>query len=128
VLISSLIRSGKPRFLWNKVIKGEVELIISRELLSEFNDVASRPKIRRYVSLKLLKQFNQVLIRRAEIIEIRTKLPQIVEDPKDNMIIETALDGKADYIVSGDKHLLMLKEFKGIKIVNVEEMLQAINR
>jgi putative PIN family toxin of toxin-antitoxin system len=123
VLISSLIRSGKPRLLWNKVIKGEIELIISREILSEFNNVARRPKLRRYVSLKRLRRFNLVLIRRAEIIEVRTHLPQITEDPDDNMIVETALDGRADYIVSGDKHLLILKEFRGIKIVNVEEML-----
>jgi putative PIN family toxin of toxin-antitoxin system len=123
VLISSLIRSGKPRLLWNKVIKGEIELIISREILSEFNNVARRPKLRRYVSLKRLRRFNLVLIRRAEIIEVRTHLPQITEDPDDNVIVETALDGRADYIVSGDKHLLILKEFRGIKIVNVEEML-----
>lgn len=124
VLVSSLIRSGKPRHLWNKVIKGEVKLIISREILTEFNDVARRPKLRRYVSLKRLRRFNQILIRRTKIIEVRTHLPQITDDLDDNMIVETALDGGADYIVSGDKHLLMLKEFKGIKIVNVEEMLE----
>jgi len=127
VLVSSLIRSGKPRLLWDKVIKGEVELIISREILSEFNDVASRPKLRRYVSLKRLRRFNQILIRRAEIIEIRTRLPQITDDPDDNIIVETALDGGTDYIVSGDKHLLMLKEFKEIKIVTVEEMLKILD-
>lgn len=126
VLISSLIRSGKPRLLWNKVIKGEIELIISREILSEFNNVARRPKLRRYVSLKRLRRFNLVLIRRAEIIEVRTHLPQITEDPDDNVIVETALDGRADYIVSGDKHLLILKEFRGIKIINVEEMLEIL--
>ncbi|MCP8307789.1 MAG: putative toxin-antitoxin system toxin component, PIN family [archaeon] len=126
VLVSSLIRSGKPRHLWNKVIKGEVELIISREIFSEFNDVARRLKLRRYVSLKHLRRFNLVLIRIGKIVEVRTHLPQITEDPDDNMIIETALDGRADYIVSGDKHLLMLKEFKGIKIIDVEEMLKIL--
>ncbi len=80
------------------------------------------------MSLKRLRRFNLVLIRRAEIIEVRTHLPQITEDPDDNIIIETALDGEADYIVSGDKHLLMLKEFKGIKIVNVEEMLKILEQ
>jgi putative PIN family toxin of toxin-antitoxin system len=78
------------------------------------------------VSLKFLRRFNRVLIKRAEIIKIKTHLPQIAENPKDNMIVETGLDGKADYIVSGDKHLLILKEFKGIKIVNVEKMLKLL--
>ncbi|MCP8312973.1 MAG: putative toxin-antitoxin system toxin component, PIN family [archaeon] len=112
VLISSLIRSGKPRLLWNKVIKGKIELIISKEILSELNDVARRPKLRRYLSLKRLRRFNQILIRIGKIIEVRTHLPQITEDPDDNIIVETALDGRADYMVSGDKHLLILKELK----------------
>jgi predicted nucleic acid-binding protein len=48
-------------------------------------------------------------------------------DPTDDIILRTAYDGKADYIVSGDEHLLALKEFKGIKIVTVSEMLEVLN-
>ena len=44
----------------------------------------------------------------------------------DNIVLETALEGKADYIISGDGHLLKLKEFKGTKIVNSKEFLDLI--
>ena len=50
------------------------------------------------------------------------------QDPKDNIIIETAYDGNADIIVSGDRHLLELKTFKRIKIMTVEGMLGLLNR
>jgi predicted nucleic acid-binding protein len=47
----------------------------------------------------------------------------VERDFKDDMVLETAYDGKVDFIVSGDDHLLSLKSFRGIKIVSVKEML-----
>ncbi len=54
------------------------------------------------------------------------KLDVIKADPKDNIILECAVAGNADYIVSGDKHLLDLKEFSGIKILKPAEFLRKI--
>ncbi|HEY4699644.1 MAG TPA: putative toxin-antitoxin system toxin component, PIN family, partial [Nitrososphaerales archaeon] len=50
----------------------------------------------------------------------------VAEDPDDDLVLNTAYSGKAAYIVTGDRHLLALKEFKGIKILTVNEMLQAL--
>jgi len=47
----------------------------------------------------------------------------IKEDPDDNIIITSAVIGKADYIISGDEHLLKLKEFKRVKILNANDFL-----
>jgi predicted nucleic acid-binding protein len=52
---------------------------------------------------------------------------QVKEDPDDDTIIQTAYDSEADYIISGDKHLLLLKQFKGIRILTVDEMLNVLN-
>ncbi len=49
----------------------------------------------------------------------------IVRDKNDNKIIECAFDGMADFIVTGDPDLLVLKEYRGIKIVNADEFLKA---
>lgn len=54
------------------------------------------------------------------------KIIEITEDLEDNKILEAASEAKADYIISGDKHLLKLKEFKGIKIVKAKEFLEFI--
>jgi predicted nucleic acid-binding protein len=48
----------------------------------------------------------------------------VQDDPDDNKFIECALECRADYIVSGDTHLLNLKEYEGIKIINAGEFLE----
>ena len=57
------------------------------------------------------------------MVEVKSKFKIVREDPDDDMIVLSAYDSKARYIVSGDKHLLALKEFKGIRILTVDEML-----
>jgi putative PIN family toxin of toxin-antitoxin system len=56
-------------------------------------------------------------------VKIKKKLIVVQDDPDDNKFIECALEGKADYIVSGDTHLLNLKEYEGMKIINASEFL-----
>ena len=60
-------------------------------------------------------------------MQIKSRFKAVKEDPDDDIIVRTAYDGKADYIVSGDRHLLALKEFKGIKILTIDEMLGVLN-
>ena len=55
---------------------------------------------------------------------MKTKLEVVKEDPKDDIVIETAYDGHADFIVTGDGHLLELKSFRGTKIITVEKALK----
>ncbi len=70
------------------------------------------------------ESFSSILLEVAEMIEITGKIKVIKDDPDDDIIIETAIVGRADYIVSGDPHLLNLKEFAGIKIVTAKEFLE----
>jgi putative PIN family toxin of toxin-antitoxin system len=121
--VSALIRPGRPRELWNKVLEGKIQLVISKGLLSEFDEVMSRPQFRRYVRRVALARFRKILFQNARLTRIRTRVDLIKEDTDDNIVLEAALNGRADYIVSGDGHLLVLKSFKGIKIVSVNEML-----
>jgi len=62
----------------------------------------------------------------AEVVDVVSKFDMVEEDPKDNIAVETAFDGNADFIVSGDGHLLALKIFRGVKIVDVKQMLEAL--
>lgn len=62
----------------------------------------------------------------ANIIETKSRLSVINEDPQDNRVLECAVDGEAEYIITGDKHLLNLKSYKGIKILKVKEFLDRI--
>ena len=52
----------------------------------------------------------------------------ILEDPDDDVVLNTAYKGKADYIVTGDRHLLALKKFKRIEIVRVAQMFEILKQ
>jgi len=58
-----------------------------------------------------------------EVVEIPKVLENVCRDADDNAVLECALVGKAKYIVSGDNDLLVLKEFRGIRIVRAGEFL-----
>lgn len=128
VLISALIKAGKPRELFFKIAEGKVQLILSRSLLEEFLEVADNPKIRRYVDPDDVICFSMVVGRVAKIIRVRSKFKVIAEDPDDDVVLRTACDGKVDCVVSGDSHLLSMGEFRGIKIVTVDEMLKLLKQ
>lgn len=111
-----------------EVLEGNVDLVTSDELLSEFNKVITRQKFRRYITSLDLIKFRIILNQQVTVISIKTRFSEIKEDPQDNVVLETFYNARTDYIVSGDKHILNLKEFKGIKMVTIEEMLQILRR
>jgi len=126
VLVSSLIGRGKPRQLWLKAVTGEFELILSRRIVEEFVEVISRPKFKRYVGERDVLDFLEALSTTANIVRTRSSFRVIREDPDDNTILATAYDARADYAVSGDKHLLELKDFEGTRTVTVDNMLETL--
>ena len=126
ILVSSLISKGKPRELWLKAVSGEFQLVLSRRIVEEFVEVISRPKFQRYLGERDVLDFLEALSTRARIVRTRSRLRIIREDPEDNNILAAAYDGRADYIVSGDRHLLGLGEFEGIKILTVERILELL--
>jgi putative PIN family toxin of toxin-antitoxin system len=126
VLVSALIKAGKPRDLFNKLAIDK-QIVLSRAILEEFLDVIEDPKIAKYTSEKDVNVFLNTLKNAARIVKVKSKFKAVKEDPDDDAIIRAAYDGKANYIASGDRHLLALKQFKGIRIVTVDEMLNALN-
>lgn len=128
ILISSLIKNGKPRLLWNLVTIGKIHLVLSKQILEEFVEVAAREKLRKYVTENDIRIFLESIKEIASFVRVRHKFKAIKEDPDDDIILDTAYDGKVDYIVSGDKHLLDLEEFKGMKIVTASKMLEIIGK
>jgi uncharacterized protein len=126
VLVSALIKAGKPRDLFNKLVK-QKQLILSRAILEEFLDVIEDSKVAKYTNEQDVAIFLNTLGKAAKIVQIKSRFKAVKEDPDDDIIVRTAYDGKADYIVSGDRHLLALKEFKGISILTIEEMLRVLN-
>ena len=124
VLISALGWRGIPRTLLRNVIEGKIELVISNKQFNELLKVLDYPKFKFASEQK--KRFVSILLEIAILIETKQELTIIKDDPSDNIMLETAIEGKADYIVTGDNHLLKLKEFKGIKIVTPKQFLDLL--
>ncbi len=128
VLVSALITKGKPKELWLKSVRKEFNLICSREIVAEFMSVMGRQKIRRYTQTRDVVDFLEALNVTARFVRVKSRIKAVREDPEDDAVLATAFDGKADYIVSGDKHLLELKKFRGIKIITVDQALRLLKR
>lgn len=126
VLVSALISNGKSRELLKKGIENQFLIVISDLILKELVVVLKRPKFK--ISEDEVQRTIIAIIRTAEVVNVKTKIKAVKEDPKDDMIIETAIDGDAEIIVTGDSHLLALGTFRGINVITVEQMLASLQR
>ena len=108
----------------------EVELVLSEPILDEFEDVLSRDEVKERFgySNREIELLAQSVREISTIVEARPGFKIVKEDPKDDVVLNTAYEGKADYIVSGDHHLQNLKSFKGIKVMNPKQMMKIITR
>jgi putative PIN family toxin of toxin-antitoxin system len=115
---------GKPRQALNAARAGG-EILLSVALLTEFEMVVRRRKFAAYFSAEQRDQFIEALLDEAEWVA-----PAVVitacRDPKDNLVLELAVSGRADYIVTSDLDLLALDPFQGIRIVTPERFLELL--
>jgi hypothetical protein len=102
------------------ILDGLLEVVISAEQLEEITTVLRRPKFRKHFSSDDIEEFLFLLYKSARIIEVHHTIKGC-RDEKDNFILETAIRGKADYIVTGDKDLLVLNPYRGKKIIGFRE-------
>lgn len=124
VVVSAAIRAGKSYELLQKAaLGGKCALITSDEIISEIRKVLCRPKFR--LDKNEIDGVVSTLKSLSSIIETKSKF-SVVRDPDDDIFINAAHDGGADYIVSGDHDLLDLEEFKGIQMVTVDKMLRIL--
>ena len=123
VIVSALVGHGRPRRLLIRLFERH-EIVSSKQMLAELGDILSRRKIG--FTRHQINHFLLIMVKGSIMVTV-VECPKIVEeDPDDDLVLATALEGEADFIVSGDKHLLSLGEFRGIKIVTVREMLEIL--
>ncbi len=124
VLVSALIStSGNPALLLDRA--GEkYTLFISKDILIEFKDVISRDKFG--FTDDEINTIIEAIISFSETANPEIKLDVIRSDPDDNKILECAVACGASHIVSGDRHLLGLKEYCGINIITPKAALDLL--
>ena len=126
VLVSALIKKGKPRRLLKLVLRPDNALILSEPTIDEFSRVTADEKIKRYSDGEAVVEY--LIVRLSKALFVRPRSRVLVFNNPDDNVLSTAKEGDADFIVTGDKHMLELKEFKGIKIVTVEKALSIVGR
>jgi len=121
IISSGIAMDGNPADIFEMLLEKKIINFTSLDIIDEIEQVFSRPKIRSCIDPGFIVQkFKRLSV----IIKIISSINIIRDDPADNKFLECALDSGADYIISGDRHLLDLKEFKGIKIVSPSDFLK----
>jgi uncharacterized protein len=120
IVISSLW-GGNAKSIIDLWAAGKITAVLSPDVLGEYTDVLAGFN----VSQEQMESFLEVFMDSKYTVFVNPahKIDAVKKDRKDNMFIECAIAGKADYIISGDKHLLEIKEYGGIKIVKAAELL-----
>ena len=105
------------------LLSKEFVLIFSQELLEEFLAVAKRPKFRRFFSSSDLEEILESIQEYAEFIDVTSSI-EVCKDPKDNFLLSLAIDGNADFLLTGDNDLLILTPFRKTAIVTISQFLK----
>ncbi len=126
VLISRLLMPNSLPAQAVRLAVDEGDILISRAVLSELVEVIGRPKFDKYVSLTDRKKFLRKLMTISQMVEIVRQV-QVCRDAKDDMYLDVAINGQADFILTGDRDLLVLSPFMGVEILAPAALLTAWN-
>ena len=126
ILISALGWKGNPNQVFDRIVKREVELVISDKQFNELSEALDYPKFQFTEEQK--DRFESLILEIATFVKPLEKIDVIKNDPDDNMHLEAAVAGNVKYIVTGDPDLLDLNEFRGIKILTPKEFLELIKQ
>jgi putative PIN family toxin of toxin-antitoxin system len=123
ILISGLnFRGGKPFQLLELARTGKINLTVSDAILDEMSEVLAR---KFGFSAEDVAEARMRIGAMARTVRPAVRLEVIKEDPDDDRILECAVAGGADYIVTGDKDLLRLRRYDSIRILSVADFLDA---
>ena len=122
IIISALGFGGKPREILNLILDNQIQGVTSSVLLAELEDVVNK----KFPLLSSDLEKTKKQIRKKFKMVIPKQTVKILQDIDDNRVLEAAMTGKCNYIVTGDKDLLTLKTFHQIKILTPNDFLNII--
>ena len=129
VLISGLVADqGFPRQILDAWLEGRFTLVTSFYLVEEVTHVLTYPRIAGHLQLgdAELAAILAALLSRAKVTLGQLRLPGATRDSKDDAVVACAVEGKADYIVSGDQDLLALGEYESIRVMTPRQFVEII--
>jgi putative PIN family toxin of toxin-antitoxin system len=125
VIVSALLfENSTPAQAFFATLKSG-EVLLSAPLAEEISRIIYHPKFDRYLTDEQRADFITALVEASALVEIKDTIT-ICRDPKDNMILELAVSGKAEVIVTGDADLLVLNPFEQISILSPKDFLETL--
>jgi len=126
VWVSAILWGGLPAKIVSLAEEKSVEIVLSEEILREINRILGYNRLREvYEQAGVSKDaLMSIIVTIGRLVDVVTRLNVVPEDDSDNRILECALDGDAEYVVTGDRHLLRLRNFKKVKILSVREFIR----
>ncbi len=124
VIASAIFFGGKPQSIINLIMNGRIDAFVTKEILEEYTDTINYLK-NKYPGKKSRIPLIEIE-EKCNVIESHSSI-HICRDPDDNKFIECAQDSACYYIVSGDKDLLSIRNYNGIKILTVTKFLELIS-
>jgi putative PIN family toxin of toxin-antitoxin system len=122
VLVSSILIKKSSSDATLKKVRNLGNLLFSEATFHELQTTLSRSKFDKYVSLQVRSEFIFRLRLESKLVEIIERV-YLCRDEKDNKFLEVAINGKADYLITGDNDLLVLRPFQDVKIMTINEFL-----
>jgi putative PIN family toxin of toxin-antitoxin system len=123
-----MLWGGKPAEIIKAAEQNKVSILTSEEIIAEISQVLTYPKLKNIYQAEGLRSEDliETVLKIAKFVKVTTKLNVVLEHPADDKFIECSQTARAQYIVSGDNHLLKVACYKKTQIVSVNEFLQVI--
>ena len=127
-VVSGLLWHGPPRQVLDAARAGTLQLYTTAVLLAELDEVLQRPRFAQRLTLAGVTTRTLVLgyAALARLIEPAVIVPVVEEDPDDDAVLACAVAAQAEAIVSGDSHLLDLREYEKIPVVTAAQLVAQI--
>ncbi len=128
IWVSALLWGRKPAAVIKAAEDGKICIVTSEEIIGEISKVLTYPKLSKVYQTEDLRHEDliEAMLKNANFVKVTKKYNVVLEHPADDKFIDCTLAAGADYIVSGDKHLLKIVSYKKNQIVTVNEFLQLI--
>ena len=131
VLVSGLMGvKSPPRRIVDGWLEGPFTLVTSLHLVGELAHVLGYPRIAKRIRLDRtdVDMILAALLSQAEVVPGELELTGVTPDPKDDAVVACAVEGQADYLVSGDEDLLVLHVYQGTQVVTPRRFLEILRK
>ena len=119
-ILISLFIGRQHETLIDNIVDEKIQLISSNEQIAEIKSVLTYPKLSKYFTPEMHDELIFLINNLSELVQITNNIFDC-RDANDNFILEMAVNGKADFIVSGDQDILILSPYRGIEVFALSE-------